>query len=82
MNVYAGISLATLNTWLTEAQSAYHALSIGKQTVSLSIGDKRVAFTAAEVPQLRSYISQLQTAIAINQGTSTGKPYSVATWTR
>jgi len=82
MNVYAGISLATLNTWLTEAQSAYHALSIGKQTVSLSIGDKRVAFTAAEVPQLRNYINQLQTAIAINTGTSTGKPYSSATWTR
>ena len=82
MNVYAGISLATLNTWLTEAQSAYHALSIGKQTVSLSIGDKRVAFTAAEVTQLRNYINQLQTAIAINTGTSTGKPYSSATWTR
>jgi len=82
MNVYAGISLATLTTWLTEAQSAYHALSIGKQTVSLSIGDKRVAFTAAEVPQLRNYINQLQTAIAINTGTSTGKPYSSATWTR
>jgi len=82
MNVYAGISLATLNTWLTEAQSAYHALSIGKQTVSLSIGDKRVAFTAAEVTQLRNYINQLQIAIAINTGTSTGKPYSSATWTR
>jgi hypothetical protein len=82
MNVYAGIATTTLQTWLTEAQSAYHALSIGKQTVSLSIGDKRVAFTAAEVPQLRNHINQLQTAIAINQGTSTGKPYSVATWTR
>jgi hypothetical protein len=82
MSIYAGIATATLQTWLAEAQTAFHALSIGKQTVSLSIGDKRVAFTAAEVPKLRAYISQLQTAIAINQGTSTGKPYSVATWTR
>lgn len=81
-NVYSGISLATLNTWLLEAQNAYHLLATGKMTVALSLGDKRVSFTAAEIPALRSHIVSLQTAISIARGDSTGKPYSVATWTR
>lgn len=82
MSIYTGIATTTLQTWLTEAQTAYHALAIGKSSASLSLGDKRVAFTAAEIPALRAHIASLQTAIAVNTGTSTGQPYSVATWTR
>lgn len=81
-NIYAGISLATLTTWLLEAQNAYHKLAVGARVVSLSIGDKRVAFSEAEIPALRSHIVSLQTAISIARGDSAGKPYSVATWTR
>ena len=49
MATFTGIPLETLALWLTEAQSAYHALNTGQQTVSIGQGDTRVAFTAAEV---------------------------------
>jgi hypothetical protein len=59
-----GIPLETLAAWLTEAQTAYHALSTGTQTVSVGTGDTRVTFTAAQVADLRRYIADLQAAIS------------------
>lgn len=82
MSIFSGIATATLSSWLSEAQTALHDLSVGKKTVSIGIGDKRITFSPAEVPKLKSYIGQLQVQIAINQGTAVGGPYSVATWTR
>jgi len=82
MSLFDGVSLATLNTWLTEAQIALHEVAVGKRTVSLSLGDKRITFGPADIRALRAHISQIQTAIAINRGTATGSPVSVATWTR
>ena len=84
MSIYAGVSAVTLQTWLTEAQTALHELVILKRTVNVAIGDKRVAFafSASGVADLKTHIRGLQTAIAIAQGTSTGSPYSVATWNR
>lgn len=64
MATFDGIPLETLATWLTEAQTAYHALNTGTQTVSVGTGDTRVTFTAAQVADLRRYISDLQAAIA------------------
>lgn len=84
MSIYAGIPVATLQTRLTEAQTAYHALQTGQQVVSLGSGDKRLSFTAAESDKLARYIRELQTAIAIAQGSTTdprSRP-AVATWTR
>ncbi|MDS4030920.1 MAG: gpW family head-tail joining protein, partial [Candidatus Contendobacter sp.] len=72
----------TLTTWLSEAQTALHEVSIGKRTVTLALGDKRVSFSPADVRALRAHISQIQTAIAIATGNTTGSPVSVATWTR
>lgn len=83
MSIYTGISTATLQSRLTEAQDAYHALSLGKQTVSLSIGDKRLTFTPADTRRLASYIAQLQREIAIASGNATASGlYATATWTR
>lgn len=82
MSIYSGIPLATLQTRLAEAQDAYHALNTGAQTVSLSTGDKRLAFTPADVDKLRTYIKDLQSAIAIEQGGSPRTLTSVARWTR
>lgn len=82
MSIYSGISLSTLQTWLSEAQVALHALSIGKQVQLLYVSDKRLTFTPADVDKLKRYIAQLQTAIAIAQGQAVGGPASVATWTR
>jgi len=83
MNEFSGIATATLQTWLTDAQTAMQSLALGKQTVSISTADgKRISFTAADLDKLRRYIYRLQTAIAIATGETTGLPYSVATWTR
>lgn len=64
MATFDGIPLETLSAWLSEAQIAYHALSTGTQTVSVASGEDRVSFTAADPGKLKSYISELQTAIA------------------
>lgn len=83
MSIYTGISVTTLTARLTEAQDAYHALSLGKQTVSLSIGDKRLTFTPADTRRLASYIAQLQREIAIASGNATSSGITaVASWTR
>ena len=83
MNEFSGIATATLQGWLSEAQTAMHALAIGKKTVSVATADgKRIAFTPSELPELRKYILRLQTAISIATGATTGQPYSVAVWTR
>lgn len=82
MSEFTGISVSTLNTWLTEAQTALHDLSVGKKVVQVGSGDKQMSFTAANVRQLRSYIARLQTAIAVAGGETLAQPYSVATWTR
>lgn len=82
MSIYTGISLTTLQTRLAEAQDAWHGLNTGQQTVSLSIGDKRLAFTAAEIDKLRRYITELQAEISVAQGASAKTLASVARWTR
>jgi hypothetical protein len=83
MSIYSGISLTVLQARLIEAQDAYHALNTGQQTVSISAGEKRLVFTAAEVDKLRTYIRELQGAITIAMGIPDPrtKP-SIARWTR
>lgn len=82
MSIFTGIPVATLQTWLSDAQTAMQELAIGKRAVTIAIGDKRLSFSPAELPRLKSYICQLQAAIAEATGAATGQPYSVATWTR
>ena len=83
MNEFSGIATATLQSWLSEAQTAMHDLAIGKKTVSIATADgKRISFTPSELPELRKYILRLQAAISIASGQSSGQPYSVAVWTR
>jgi len=82
MSEFTGISLATLNTWLTEAQLALHDLSVGKKVVKIGTADKQLTFTQADIRQLRSYVGRLQTEIAVRGGQSAAQPYAVATWVR
>jgi hypothetical protein len=82
MNEFSGIATATLQTWLTDAQTAMQSLALGKQVVRIQTGEKSISFTQADLDKLRRYIYRLQTAIAIATGETTSLPYSVATWTR
>jgi len=81
-SIFSGISQATLQGWLTDAQNALQQLALGKQVVRIQTADgKAVSFTSGDVDQLKAHIRALQTAIAIGSGSS-ALPYSVATWTR
>lgn len=82
MSLFTGVSVATLQGWLVEAQLALHEVATGKRTVTLALADKRIQFGPADVRNLRSHIAQLQTAIAVATGSSSASPVSVATWTR
>lgn len=73
MSIFTGVDMATLSTWLTEAQTAYNSLNTGAQVVSIATGDERVTFTAAQVDQLRQYINELISAIAALTGTTRRK---------
>ncbi|MEB1547359.1 gpW family head-tail joining protein [Xanthomonas campestris pv. campestris] len=49
---------------LDEALAARHQLLLGKATVSLSFGERRVEYTKAELPALEAYIAELRRTIA------------------
>jgi hypothetical protein len=89
MSIYDGIAPSVLSARLTEAQDAYHALNLGAKVVSIGFGDKKTAFTPADVRRLAAYIAELQTALSIASGSSSvtstsaaGGLAATATWTR
>lgn len=61
-------SLATLQTWLTEAETARHKLMTGSRTVSLTYAGRSVSYTSADLAALNSYIDDLKAQIAIASG--------------
>ena len=83
MNEFTGVSSATLSLWLTEAQTALHSLAIGAKVVTIASADgKRISFTPADTKELRTYITRLQRALAIQSGSGSPLGISVATWVR
>jgi hypothetical protein len=64
--------LATLQTRLDEAESAYHRLMTGSLEESIGLGDMQVRYTRSQAPMLAGYISQLKSDVAAAGGTSTG----------
>lgn len=62
--------LATLQTRLAEAESAYHRLLTGSLEESIGLGDMQVRYSRAEAPRLGAYISQLRSEVAALGGTT------------
>ena len=54
----------TLQQQLDEAVEARHRLIVGKKTVSVWYGDRRVEYTATQVADLDRYIAELRRQIA------------------
>lgn len=65
--------LATLQARLAEAETAYHQLLIGKQSVEVQHGDMRRKYTEADVAALAAYIADLRAQIASLGGTASGE---------
>jgi gpW len=68
----AGISTATLQQWLSDAQQAMHDLMTGAKGENYSYtqgdGSRSVTYTRASIPQLRAYISELKAQLGISRG--------------
>lgn len=65
-------TLATLQTWLLEAELAQHKLRTGALEVQIEHGDMRVTYTEQKSADLASYISSLQAQIVVAGGAVTG----------
>lgn len=64
--------LATLQSRLAEAESAYHRLLTGSLEESIGLGDMQVRYTRADVDKLAGYVSALRAEVADLGGTGTG----------
>lgn len=56
--------LATLQSWLLEAETAQHRLLTGTKTVTLEEGESRVTYSEANADKLAAYIQNLRLRIS------------------
>lgn len=57
-------STAQMQAWLTEAETALHALYMGEQTVQITAEGRTVIYKQTSVQSLESYIAKLKNSIA------------------
>lgn len=65
--------LATLQTWLTEAELALHKLSTGTREIDVRFGDIRTIYNQGDINKLRQYIADLKSQIGALGGTVPGE---------
>ena len=73
--ILVGVPAATLQQWLTQAQTALQALMTGQRVVTASYGDKNIQYTQAEVPALVQWIHLLQRQLNIVRPRRAITPY-------
>lgn len=73
--ILSGQPAATLQQWLSQAQTAYMQLLTGGKPVSVAYDGKSVTYTAAESAALAQWIGLLQRQLGINRGRRALKPY-------
>lgn len=56
--------MSTPQEKLAQAEDALHQLMLGKATVTLSYGERRVEYTQADRAALQTYVSQLRRQVA------------------
>jgi hypothetical protein len=66
--ILAGVSTATLQQWLADAQSAMAALMTGRREVTVSYDGKSVTYSNASRGDLVAWILQLQKQLGIGCG--------------
>lgn len=65
--------VATLRTWLTEAETARHKLATGSLVEELRHGETRTKFTTTDMEKLEAYIASLKSQIAVAEGTAASR---------
>lgn len=67
-------SLAQLQTWLSEAEAARHALAMGQTTVEIGRDGRKVVYSKASLSDLESYIKWLNAEIEKAENADAGRP--------
>lgn len=68
---------ATIQAMLSDAQTAYHELLIGRQTVSVTDQNgERIQYNLADADSLVAYIQSLQKMLQDNSSTFDPRPVS------
>lgn len=63
------LDINQLKTFLLEAQLALHKLMTGTKEVTVEFGqNRRTTYQEVSIPQLRAYIAQLESQIAVAEG--------------
>ena len=71
----AGVSRATLQLWLNQAQDAYAALSIGDEVVvTISHFNKSVTYQKTDLARLEAFIGLIQRCLGLNHGRRALRP--------
>ena len=65
--------LATLQSRLSEAESAYHRLMTGSLEESISFNGRSVGYKPTEAPKLQAYITDLKSQIAALTGATSAR---------
>jgi hypothetical protein len=73
--ILAGVSVPTLQQWLSDAQSAMAALMTGRREVSVSYDGKSVTYSDASRGDLAMWILQLQRQLGMGRGRRALRPY-------
>jgi hypothetical protein len=73
--IVAGQPRATLQQWLSDAQTALAALMTGRREVSVSYDGKAVTYSSANRSDLEAWIGLLQRQLGVNRGRRALRPY-------
>lgn len=67
-------SLAQLQTWLTEAEAARHALATGGQVTGVTRAGRAMRFAEMTLADLNAYIASLEQQIEAAENEAAGRP--------
>lgn len=67
-------TLTQLQTWLSEAETARHALAMGEGVVEIMRDGRRMSYTRRNLSDLNSYIAWLETEIEKSTAEAAGSP--------
>lgn len=70
-------SCATLQTWLTEAETALHKVQTGQKVEVTQYGTKSITYSRVNVGDLQRYVLELRDQVAACSGTSRNRRHYI-----